>query len=102
MKDLSQQEWATAIKEDASTIILDVRTDAEVAEGIIPNAHHIDIMNAGLFIEKVKELDKSKNYYVYCRSGGRSGQACMIMDSLGFKNTYNLRGGIMEWQGEIS
>jgi len=45
-------------------------------------------------------IKKIKNYYVYCRSGGRSGQACMIMGSLGFENTYNLLGGMMEWEGE--
>ena len=45
--------------------------------------------------------DKDKNYYVYCRSGNRSGQACKIMNQLGFKNAYNLIGGMMQWQGEI-
>jgi len=46
-------------------------------------------------------LDKTKKYYVYCRSGGRSGQACNIMQQMGFGNTYNLIGGIMEWEGPI-
>jgi rhodanese-related sulfurtransferase len=72
-----------------------------VAEGIIPNAIHIDIYKGQGFIYKLEELDKSKNYYVYCRSGNRSGQACRIMEQLGFENAYNLEGGILQWTGDI-
>ena len=88
------------ILEDTTGVILDVRTPHEVEEGIIPNAQHLDIQNAPSFMEGAQELDKAKNYYVYCRSGGRSAQACMIMESMGFKNTYNLLGGFSEWKGD--
>lgn len=100
MQDLTQEEWHKKIIEDANGVILDVRTPHEVDEGIIPNAQHLDIQNAPSFMEGTQELDKSKNYYVYCRSGGRSAQACMIMESIGFKNTYNLLGGFSEWKGD--
>ena len=100
MQDLTQTQWAEKLAADDNAVILDVRTQNEIEEGYIPNAKHLDIMNAGAFMEGANEFDKSKNYYVYCRSGGRSGQACMIMDSIGFENTYNLMGGFMEWQGE--
>ena len=53
-------------------------------------------------MEEVNEFDKSKNYYVYCRSGKRSAQACQILDQAGVANTYNLQGGIMEWKGETN
>jgi rhodanese-related sulfurtransferase len=66
-----------------------------------PNAIHIDIYKGQGFIYEVDALDKSKNYYVYCKAGGRSAQACSIMNQLGFENTYNLLGGIMEWDGEV-
>ena len=82
-------------------MILDVRTQSEWEEGIIPNAIHIDIYKGQGFIYEVDALDKSKNYYVYCKAGGRSAQACSIMNQLGFENTYNLLGGIMEWDGEV-
>ena len=49
----------------------------------------------------VDELDKAKNFYVYCRSGARSGQACSVMNQMGIQNAYNLLGGIMEWRGEV-
>jgi rhodanese-related sulfurtransferase len=102
MADLSQEEWAMQIKEDANSVILDVRTSEELENGIIGDAMHHDIYNPQTFMEALQRMDKSKNYYVYCRSGNRSGQACAIMNSLGFANAYNLKGGILEWQGKIS
>lgn len=102
MADLSQQDWIKQLEADNNSVILDVRTQDEVNLGIIPNAIHIDIYKGQGFIYKLEELDKTKNYYVYCRSGARSGQACGIMNQLGFKNAYNLLGGIIEWRGEVA
>ena len=99
--DLSQKDWAQQLEQDPNAAILDVRTPDECSEGIIPNAIQIDIYEGQGFIYKVEELDKSKNYYVYCKAGGRSAQACNIMKQLGFENTYNLMGGMMQWQGEV-
>lgn len=99
--DLSQQEWVSKMESDTNAVILDVRTEDEYNDGFIPKSINIDIYKGQGFIYKLEELDKSKNYYVYCRSGARSGQACNIMNQLGFENAYNLMGGIMQWQGEI-
>jgi rhodanese-related sulfurtransferase len=82
-------------------VIIDVRTTGETFDGIIPNALHIDIMG-GAFMDEVKKLDPSKAYYVYCRSGNRSGAACSAMAQAGFSRVYNLIGGMMEWNGELS
>jgi len=101
MADLLQQQWADQLANDNEAVILDVRTSEEVAQGIIPGAIHIDIFKGQGFVYEVDALDKNKNYYVYCKAGGRSAQACSIMNQLGFKNAYNLIGGIMEWEGEI-
>lgn len=102
MADLSQEEWTSQLKNDDNAFILDVRTEDEVEEGYIPNATNIDIYKGQGFIDELEKLDKTKNYYVYCRSGNRSGQACAIMNSLGFKNAYNLEGGFMNWEGEVA
>lgn len=102
MQDLTQSQWHERLAQDDNALILDVRTQLEVEKGMIPKALLIDIQNAPDFIRKANELDKSKNYYVYCRSGSRSAQACMILNSLGFPNTYNLLGGILEWEGETT
>ena len=101
MADLSQEEWTKRYNEDDNAVLLDVRTEGEYYQGHIPNSILIDIYKGQGFIYKIDELDKSKNYYVYCRSGARSGQACRIMNKLGFENAYNLVGGIINWKGDI-
>ena len=100
MANLTQEDWTKQLEEDNNSVILDVRTEDEVNLGIIPNAIHIVIYKGQGFIYKLEELDKTKSYFVYCRSGARSGQACTIMNQLGFNKAYNLLGGIIEWQGE--
>ncbi|MFV8224795.1 rhodanese-like domain-containing protein [Christiangramia aquimixticola] len=100
MKELSQQEWKEKMENDEKSVILDVRTEEEVEEGYIPNSKNIDIYKGQEFIDEVEKLDKSKHYYIYCRSGKRSSQACSLLDQMGFSETYNLKGGFSEWQGE--
>ena len=102
MRDITQTEWHDLISKDDNHVILDVRTPNEWSEGIIENAVLINIMDAHSFMESINKLDKSKHYYIYCRSGGRSGQACQVMNSIGIETTYNLIGGMMEWQGDTS
>ena len=102
MADLSQQEWEEQLENDSNAVILVVRTEEEIEEGKIPNSINLDIYKGQEFIEELEKLDKSKNYYVYCRSGNRSGQACAIMKSLGIDNAFNLQGGFMNWEGETA
>lgn len=102
MADLTQDNWTKQLEADTNSVILDVRTLNEIEQGFIPSAKHIDIYQGHEFLEEIKKLDTSKNYYVYCRVGGRSAQACAIMSQLGFKNTFNLLGGFTEWQGEVT
>jgi rhodanese-related sulfurtransferase len=99
--NLAQEVWVDQLKNDENAVILDVRTEDECNEGMIPGAINIDIYKGQGFIYLIEELEKTKNFYVYCKSGGRSGQACSIMNQLGFEKTYNLLGGMMEWNGEV-
>lgn len=101
MKNLTQEEWKKGVESDENASVLDVRTEAEFTEGYIPNAANIDIYKGQGFLDEINKLDKSKRYYVYCRSGARSAQACALMEQQGFETAYNLTGGIMEWKGEI-
>lgn len=102
MKELTQKEWQEKLDKDSNAVILDVRTEEEVEEGYIPNSKNIDIYKGQGFINEVEKLDKSKHYYIYCRSGKRSSQACTLLDQMGFEETYNLLGGFSEWDGETS
>ncbi len=101
MEELTQEEWVSQLASDDNAVVLDVRTDNEVADGVIANAIHLDIYRGDAFIDALEKLDKSKNYYVYCRSGKRSAQACSIMEELDFNNAYNLEGGVLDWEGEL-
>ncbi len=101
MKHINQQEWQELIDNDSNAVIIDVRTAEEQAMGIIPEAICIDIYNTEEFIDELEKLDKSKNYYVYCKAGGRSANACQIMDQMGFAQTYNLLGGVSLWSGQL-
>ena len=99
--NLSQQQWSEQLQNDNNAIVIDVRTPEEFEDGYIENAINIDIFKGQGFIYLIEELDQSKNYYVYCKAGSRSQQACKVMNQLGIENTYNLVGGIMQWQGKI-
>ena len=101
MKNLNNSEWKEEVAKDSNAVILDVRTDDEVAEGILENAIHHDIHQPQEFMAALDQMDKSKNYYVYCRAGSRSSQACQIMDQMGLENTYNLTGGFSNWDGTV-
>lgn len=78
---------------DAGTVVIDVRTPAEFASGHLEGAVNIDVQSPD-FEALVSELDPAGTYYVYCRSGNRSGQAIDRMTALGFTDLTN--GGSVE------
>ncbi len=81
----------------ADLVVIDVRTPKEIKEGkIVENALELDFYNNS-FEDKLSALDKSKNYLVYCRSGGRSGKTVGKMQKMGFKSAHNLSGGYSAW-----
>ena len=63
--NLSQNNWTLQLEADTNAVILDVRTEDEWNEGMIPGAILNDIYKGQGFIYRLEELDKSKNYYVY-------------------------------------
>ena len=100
--DLDQSSWEKKAFKDKKGNILDVRTPEEFENSRIPNSINIDFYNPQNFIQEIEKLDKDSSYYVYCRTGVRSANSCQLMNELGFKKTYNLLGGIVEWKGEIT
>jgi rhodanese-related sulfurtransferase len=77
-------------------ITLDVRTPGEFSEGHLEGAINIDVEGAS-FDSEIANLDKTKSYAVYCRSGRRSTIAVDKMSATGFDKLSNLESGINDW-----
>ena len=74
--------------------LLDVRSQAEFAQGIIDGGEFVPLHTVPL---KMNDLDKNKTIVFYCRSGARSAQACSFVEQNAGIETLNLRGGIISW-----
>jgi rhodanese-related sulfurtransferase len=96
VNNLSPDEFEEKLK-DKNCVVLDVRTPEEFSSGYIRGAKNINFLSAN-FRNEISKLDKNKPYLIYCASGGRSAAACKIMTDLGFKEVYNLKGGINAWK----
>ena len=96
-KTIGVEEFERVAKEPG-VVVLDVRTGTEYRKGHLKDATLIDIQQPKEFEQKIKALDKSKTYAVYCAIGGRSAKACKQLDALGFAKVYNLDGGIKAWE----
>ena len=93
--ELDGKAFKAAFTNAPKAQMLDVRTADEFKSGSISGARNLDIMT-GQLQASLGKLDKDKEYFVFCRSGNRSGSACKLMAEQGFK-VYNLAGGIGAW-----
>lgn len=93
-KNLTAQELG-AMLHRRDIRLVDVRTDAEIKRGMIPQA---DSMPLHLLPLRLNEIDKNATTIFYCQMGGRSGQAAAFAVANGFNDVYNLQGGIVAWQ----
>ena len=99
-KDISVQrayEKMMGASQDPNLVVIDVRTPREYEQIRLQNTLLINFRDPD-FKTKISKLDKNKIYIVHCRSGNRSGKACDIMQEMGFKEIYNVAGGILQWQ----
>jgi rhodanese-related sulfurtransferase len=99
MATLSTQALKERMATDPSLVVIDVRTDEEVREGMIPHARHMDASSPA-FISQVKDLPKDKSYCIYCASGGRTAMIAPFFESQGFTQVTELAGGIVAWIAE--
>lgn len=81
--------------QDLNTVLIDVRTPGEVAQGFVKGTDLFIDYNGQNFEAQIDALDKDKAYIVYCHSGNRSTQALNIMAKKGFNKLYELEGGIL-------
>lgn len=93
-QNLTAASFVKEIQQEKGSILLDVRTSMEYNDFHLEDSINIDIKHRD-FIDEVNELDRDKHYFIYCRIGVRSINACNYMSMLGFKNLYNLKGGIV-------
>jgi rhodanese-related sulfurtransferase len=91
-------ENAKELIDGEKVIVLDVRTPEEYNGGHIPGSELVPLQ---VLEGMSEELDKDKSYLLVCRSGNRSQQAAEILTAKGFKNVYNMTGGMNEWTYEI-
>lgn len=78
-------------------LLVDVRTPAECEEGIIEGADLIDYQG-GDFMGQIGKLDRARPVFLYCAAGGRSRQTMTRMVNMGFKEVYDLEGGMEAWK----
>ncbi|MGM9814860.1 MAG: rhodanese-like domain-containing protein [Candidatus Aphodosoma sp.] len=97
VKVLTAEEFAAAVKADKKAVVLDVRRPDEFAAGHIEGAVLLNFLDTVSFNAGVEKLDKSKTYYIYCRSGRRSNNAAVILQKKGF-TVFDLGGGFLSWQ----
>ena len=92
--NITAEQFINLLDTSAYVIILDVRTASEYQEGHLEDALLVSLHEPD-FPERIRSLDKSKTYLVYCRSGSRSRSAVNTMRKEGFTKAYNVRGGIL-------
>ena len=90
--NVSVQEAKELINSIPDIQIVDVRTPREWSQGAIHNAIKLNVQDAD-FSDKISKLSKNMPTLVYCKKGGRSAKATLIMEELGFTQLYNLLGG---------
>lgn len=89
--DISSKEFKEKLEKERG-VVIDVRTRGEFEDGHLAiTDKQLDLTN-GEFQRAVADLDKNQTYYLYCRSGNRSGQAARMMKQSGFENVFNVGG----------
>ncbi len=100
MQNITVEELKAKLDSGESIHLVDVREPHEHADfnigGLLLPLGQVQTMQ----VDAIEDL-KDETVYVYCRSGNRSGQACLILDTMGFKNTVNVTGGMLAWQERI-
>lgn len=94
-EDCRGDEFKARLMKEANAVLLDVRSASEFKAGTIEGAKNSNMMSPS-FAAEVGRMDPTKTYFVFCRSGARSGMAANMMSKVGLK-VINLKGGIITW-----
>lgn len=100
MQTISVEALKEKIDSGEKINLVDVREPYEHADfnigGILLPLGQVQMLQ----IDSIEDL-KNEAIYIYCRSGNRSGQACMMLETMGFTNLINVSGGMLAWQDRI-
>lgn len=88
---------ATLLMNREEAVVVDVRDQAEYAQGHVPNAKHIPLAEIDRRSGELGKF-KSRPLILCCASGARSNTAAAQLRKAGFEKVYNLRGGMYEWE----
>lgn len=94
VKEIEASDLQSRLASGDEITVVDIRSDAELAQGVLPNSEHIAMHLIPL---RLQDLPKDKDIVLYCRSGARSAHACSFLAQQGVDNVINLRGGIISW-----
>ncbi len=94
IKEIDSSNLKRRLDAGEDIVLLDIRSEAELRQGILPGAEHLAMHLIPL---KIQDLPKDKDVVLYCRSGARSYHACAFLAQQGVDNALNLRGGILDW-----
>jgi rhodanese-related sulfurtransferase len=97
IKTTTAQEVQERLAHGDPLLILDVRENSEVANGMIPGALHIRLSEVE---DRLDEIDRGAETIVVCRSGRRSQSVCNFLHAQGYENIKNMRDGMLAWKGE--
>jgi rhodanese-related sulfurtransferase len=95
-KNIGVPEFNEGIK-NSEVVVIDVRTPEEIADGKIGDAMELNFYDRD-FADRLLQLDKEKEYFIYCKSGGRSAKTARLMIQNGFGKVSNLEGGYTDWE----
>ena len=94
LSNLDYKDFVDSSRSDGDQgVIIDVRTSEEFEPEHIEGAKNLDYLSTDL-ADQLEKLDKTKSYYIYCRTGRRSLRVCVLLRNLGFEIVHNLESGI--------
>ena len=96
IRKFSAVNYKDVLKKINDCVLIDVRTEAEASQGMIPSAINIPLHNLELTLVENK-LSRDKEIIFYCKSGIRSAKASKIAENFGFKNVSNYEGSYSDW-----
>ncbi len=95
VKEISVSELKRLIRDNRPIEILDIRTPAEIARGVLPDAMTLSMHQIPLKLNHFSE--SGHRIILYCRTGSRSIKVCQFLQEQGITNVASLRGGIVKW-----